>query len=75
LARFYAAVFLVVDVQLPFWPVSPAGHGFDPEEIANIFAATDDRSGRAHVVMQAVLGLGLRLEEPHVLMASRPFGK
>jgi ribosomal protein S18 acetylase RimI-like enzyme len=30
--------------------------------------------GRADGVMQAVLALGLRLEEPYVLMASRPFG-
>ena len=30
--------------------------------------------GRADVVMQAVLALGLRIEEPYVLMASRPFG-
>jgi hypothetical protein len=30
--------------------------------------------GRADAVMQAVLALGLRIEEPYVLMASRPFG-
>ena len=30
--------------------------------------------GRADVVMRAVLALGLRIEEPYVLMASRPFG-
>jgi GNAT superfamily N-acetyltransferase len=30
--------------------------------------------GRADVVMQAVLALGFRVEEPYVLMASRPFG-
>jgi len=30
--------------------------------------------GRADVVMQAALALGFRLEEPYVLMASRPFG-
>jgi GNAT superfamily N-acetyltransferase len=30
--------------------------------------------GRADVVMKAVLGLGFRIEEPYVLMASRPFG-
>jgi hypothetical protein len=30
--------------------------------------------GRADVVMQAVLALGFRIEEPYVLMASRPFG-
>jgi GNAT superfamily N-acetyltransferase len=31
--------------------------------------------GRADVVMQAVLGFGLRIEEPYVLMALQPFGK
>jgi GNAT superfamily N-acetyltransferase len=30
--------------------------------------------GRADVVMQAVLALGFRIEEPYVLMASQPFG-
>ena len=30
--------------------------------------------GQADVVMRAVLALGLRIEEPYVLMASRPFG-
>ena len=31
-------------------------------------------AGRADVIMQAVLALGFRIEEPYVLMASRPFG-
>ena len=30
--------------------------------------------GRADVVVRAVLALGFRIEEPYVLMASRPFG-
>jgi GNAT superfamily N-acetyltransferase len=30
--------------------------------------------GRADVVMQTALALGFRIEEPYVLMASRPFG-
>jgi GNAT superfamily N-acetyltransferase len=30
--------------------------------------------GRADAVMRAVLALGFRIEEPYVLMASRPFG-
>jgi GNAT superfamily N-acetyltransferase len=30
--------------------------------------------GRAYGVMQAVLALGFRVEEPYVVMASRPFG-
>ena len=29
--------------------------------------------GRADVVMQVVLALGFRIEEPYVLMASQPF--
>src|SRR5947208_6211442 len=40
LGAFYAAVFLVVGVQLPFWPVWLAGRGLDPQEIATVFAAT-----------------------------------
>ena len=39
LALFYAAAFLVVGVQLPFWPVFLAGRGLDPLEIATVFAA------------------------------------
>ncbi len=30
--------------------------------------------GRAEIVMQTALALGFRIEEPYVLMASRPFG-
>jgi len=30
--------------------------------------------GRADIVMQTVLALGFRLQEPYVLMAARPFG-
>jgi PPP family 3-phenylpropionic acid transporter len=40
LGAFYAAVFLVVGVQLPFWPAWLAGRGFYPQEIATVFAAT-----------------------------------
>jgi MFS transporter, PPP family, 3-phenylpropionic acid transporter len=39
LALFYAAAFLVVGVQLPFWPVFLAGRGLDAQEIATVFAA------------------------------------
>jgi len=39
LALFYAAAFLVVGVQLPFWPVFLAGRGLDAREIATVFAA------------------------------------
>src|SRR4051812_49752005 len=39
LGAFYAAVFLVVGIQLPFWPVWLAGRGLDPQQIAFVFAA------------------------------------
>jgi PPP family 3-phenylpropionic acid transporter len=39
LAAFYAAAFLVVGVQTPFWPVFLAGRGLDAQEIATVFAA------------------------------------
>jgi PPP family 3-phenylpropionic acid transporter len=40
LAAFYAASFLVVGIQLPFWPVWLAGRGLDAREIALVFAAS-----------------------------------
>ncbi len=39
LGVFYAASFLVVGIQLPFWPVWLAGRGLDATEIAGVFAA------------------------------------
>lgn len=39
LGAFYAASFLVVGIQTPFWPVWLAGRGLDPPEIALLFAA------------------------------------
>jgi PPP family 3-phenylpropionic acid transporter len=39
LGVFYAASFLVVGIQLPFWPVWLAGRGLDAQEIAIVFAA------------------------------------
>ena len=39
LGMFYAASFLVVGIQLPFWPVWLAGRGLDVHEIALVFAA------------------------------------
>jgi MFS transporter, PPP family, 3-phenylpropionic acid transporter len=39
LGAFYAASFLVVGIQLPFWPVWLAGRGLDAREIALVFAA------------------------------------
>jgi len=62
---FYAASFLVVGIQLPFWPVWLAGRGLDAHEIALVFAAAiwakviatpllgalADRLGRRRAVM------------------------
>jgi PPP family 3-phenylpropionic acid transporter len=39
LGMFYAASFLVVGIQLPFWPVWLAGRGLDTTQIATVFAA------------------------------------
>lgn len=39
LGVFYAAVFLVGGIQLPFWPVWLAGRGLDARQIAIVFAA------------------------------------
>ena len=65
LGVFYAASFLVVGIQLPFWPVWLAGRGLDAQEIAMVFAAAiwakviatpalgalADRLGRRRAVM------------------------
>lgn len=39
LALFYAASFLVVGIQLPFWPVWLSSRGLDAHDIALVFAA------------------------------------
>jgi len=53
LAAFYAASFLVVGIQLPFWPVWLNSRGLDAREIALVFAALDrhraDRSRHVDV--------------------------
>ncbi|HEX3863178.1 MAG TPA: MFS transporter [Stellaceae bacterium] len=68
LSLFYAASFLVVGVQLPFWPVWLAGRGLDARQIASVFAAAiwakvaatpafgalADRLGRRRAVMIAL---------------------
>jgi PPP family 3-phenylpropionic acid transporter len=68
LGAFYAASFLVVGIQLPFWPVWLAGRGLDVQQIATIFAAAiwakviatpalgalADRLGRRRAVMIAL---------------------
>src|SRR6266849_6545727 len=65
LGAFYAASFLVVGIQLPFWPVWLAGRSLDAQEIALVFAAAiwakvvatpllgalADRLGRRRAVM------------------------
>jgi PPP family 3-phenylpropionic acid transporter len=71
LAAFYAAAFLVLGVQLPFWPVWLAGHGLDAQQIAGVFAAAiwakvvatpaigalADRIGRRRTVMAVLAGI------------------
>ncbi len=68
LSMFYAASFLVVGVQLPFWPVWLHGRGLDAQGIAFVFAAAiwakviatpalgalADRLGRRRAVMIAL---------------------
>ena len=39
LAAFYAAIFLVTAIQLPFWPVWLASRGLTSEQIGLLFAA------------------------------------
>jgi PPP family 3-phenylpropionic acid transporter len=70
LGAFYAASFLVVGIQLPFWPVWLAGRGLDAQDIALLFAAAiwakvvatpvigalADRLGRPRAVMVALAG-------------------
>jgi PPP family 3-phenylpropionic acid transporter len=69
LALFYAAVFFLVGIQLPFWPVWLAGRGLSPSEIGLVLATAlwlkvfsnplagllADRSGKRRAVM---IGLG-----------------
>lgn len=71
LAAFNAAAFLVIGVQLPFWPVWLAGHGLDAQQIALVFAAAiwakviatpaigalADRIGHRRAVMVALAGI------------------
>ncbi|MGE0258239.1 MAG: MFS transporter [Alphaproteobacteria bacterium] len=71
LAAFSAAAFLVIGIQLPFWPVWLAGHGLDAQQIAVIFAAAiwakviatpligalADRIGHRRAVMAALAGI------------------
>jgi PPP family 3-phenylpropionic acid transporter len=62
---FYAASFLVVGIQLPFWPVWLAGRGLDVHEIALVFAAAI----WAKVIATPVLGaLADRLGQRRAVM-------
>jgi PPP family 3-phenylpropionic acid transporter len=68
LGAFYAASFLVVGIQLPFWPIWLSGRGLDAQQIALVFAAAiwakviatpalgalADRLGRRRAVMIAL---------------------
>src|SRR5215471_1088250 len=38
MAVFYAAIFLVIGIQTPFWPVWLAGRDLGPQQIAMVFA-------------------------------------
>ncbi|HEV2189173.1 MAG TPA: MFS transporter [Stellaceae bacterium] len=71
LGAFYAASFLVVGIQSPFWPVWLAGRGLGAREIAALFAATiwvkvattpligalADRLGRRRAMMTVLAGI------------------
>jgi PPP family 3-phenylpropionic acid transporter len=71
LGAFYAASFLVVGIQSPFWPIWLAGRGLGPREIATLFAAAiwvkvlttpaigafADRLGRRRAVMIALAAI------------------
>jgi MFS transporter, PPP family, 3-phenylpropionic acid transporter len=73
LGAFYAASFLVVGIQSPFWPVWLAGRGLEPREIAALFAAAiwvkvmttpligalADRLGRRRAMMVVLAGIAL----------------
>jgi MFS transporter, PPP family, 3-phenylpropionic acid transporter len=68
LGLFYSANFLVIGIQLPFWPLWLAGRGLDARQIALVFAAATwaqvlatpaigalaDRLGRRRAVMIAL---------------------
>ncbi|MFZ2006729.1 MAG: MFS transporter [Stellaceae bacterium] len=73
LRAYYAAVFLIVGIKAPFWPVWLAGRGLGAREIAALFAAAiwvnvvitpaigalADRLGRRRVAMIALCGIAI----------------
>ena len=44
LSGYYAAIFLIVGVKSPFWPVFLSGRGLGAREIALLFAAAISRA-------------------------------
>lgn len=73
LSSYYAAVFLIVGIKSPFWPVWLAGRGLGAREIAALFAAAiwvnvattpaigalADRFGRRRAAMIALCGIAI----------------
>lgn len=73
LALFYAAVFCIIGVQLPFWPVWLAAQGLTPQQIGVLLATTSltrivaspalapiaDRTGRRKPIIVALSALSL----------------
>ncbi len=73
LSGYYAAVFLIVGIKAPFWPVWLAGRGLGAREIATLFAAAiwvnvvttpaigalADRLGRRQAAMVALCGIAI----------------
>lgn len=73
LSFYYAAVFLIVGIKSPFWPVWLAGRGLGAREIALLFAAAiwvnvattpaigalADRLGRRRAAMIALCGIAI----------------
>ena len=73
LSAYYAAVFLIVGIKAPFWPVWLAGRGLGAREIAALFAAAiwvnvattpaigalADRLGRRRAAMVALCGVAI----------------
>src|SRR4051812_17815146 len=75
LSLFYGAIFIVIGIQLPFWPVWLAARGLEPEAIGILLAAPPwiktiatpvagmvaDRTGnrRGTILVLALIGLGV----------------
>ena len=82
LSAFYAAMFLVTGIQLPFWPVWLASRGLTSGEIGVLLAAAiwvkvlatpaigtlADKTGGRSVLMGALVALGYRPAEAERLL-------